>query len=108
MLIQEVTESLQVRVQALAPLADRLFDICRGIKWSLIEDQCLIIRLSEGCVETMNRTDMFSDKFQGAVIVVELRSYIATLRDKIMKDDAQKQFEMPFPPQSVRSYAKKG
>ena len=106
MLTQAITEGLHVRVQTLEPLAGKLFDICRGINWSFIKDQCLIIRVPEEQIETRQKADIISNDTVGAVIVMQLKPYIDSLRDRLMQDDHQRQCELSFPPQSVRSLSK--
>ncbi len=97
-IVKEIVENLQVRVQALQPVAEELFNICRGIHWPRLEQQYLIIRLAEQHIETCQGSAFFQDAATSALLVVALRPHIEELRFRLTESESQDQYEMPFPP----------
>ncbi len=97
-IIKEIVETLQVRVQALQPLANELFNICRGINWPRLEQQYLVICFSNGLIETRYVSEMLREKDNSAMIVISLRPHIEELRVRLTENDGQCQCEIPFPP----------
>lgn len=101
-IIKEIVESLQVRVQALQPLADELFKICRGINWPRLEQQYLVICFSNSMIETRYGSKMLQDKDNSAMIVISFRPHIDELRSRLTENDGQHQCEIPFPPVGLK------
>lgn len=101
-IVKEIVETLQVRVQALQPLANELFNICRGINWPRLEQQYLIIRFTDQSIEACQGSAMLKDAEAGAMVVVALRPHIEGLRSRLTESDGQYQYEMPFPPVGLK------
>ena len=100
--INEIVDTLQVRVQALAPLATNLFNICRGIHWPRLENQCLVIRFPETLIETCRRDNICSDEKTSAMVVVPLNQHISAIRDRLTGAENQPQCDLPFPPMAMQ------
>jgi hypothetical protein len=90
-IVKEIVETLQ-------PLANELFNICRGINWPRLERQYLIIRFADQSIEACQGSAMLQDAEAGAMVVVALRPHIEGLRGRLTESDGQYQYEMPFPP----------
>ena len=101
-IVKEIVETLQVRVQALQPLANELFNICRGINWPRLEKQYLLIRFTDQSIEACQGSTMLQDTEAGAMVVVALRPHIEGLRSRLTESDGQYQYEMPFPPVGLK------
>jgi hypothetical protein len=101
-IVNEIVETLQVRVQALQPLADELFNICRGINWPRLEEQYLVIRFTEQRIETCLGSARLQDKEAGALVVVALKPHIEELRNRLTENEGRRQCEIPFPPMGLK------
>ena len=96
-IVRDIVETLQVRVQAFQPLADELFNICRGINWPRLEQQCLLIRFVEPRVEVCPGSTIPAEALKGTMLVVALNPHIEALRARLTESE-NIQHEIPFPP----------
>jgi hypothetical protein len=101
-IIKEIVETLQVRVQTLQSLVGELFKICCGINWPRLEQQYLVIRLADQSIEACQGSAMLQDAEVGTMIVIALKPHIQGLRNRLMENDGQYQYEMPFPPVGLK------
>lgn len=100
-IVREIVETLQVRVQALQPLEDELFSICRGINWPRLEQQYLLIRFVEPSIEVCQGSAISPDALNGTMLVVALRPHIEALRARLTESE-NLQHEIPFPPMGLK------
>lgn len=101
-IVKEIVETLQLRVQTLQPMADELFKICCGINWLRLEKQHLVIRFAAQHVEACQGSAILQDSESDAIVVIALRPHIEVLRSRLMENDGQYQYEMPFPPVGLK------
>lgn len=101
-IIKEVVENLQVRVQALEPISEELFNICRGINWPRLEMQHLVIQFVEKKIETCDGPDICERAASGTILVIALKPHIEALRNRLTESESQDQYEMPFPPMALK------
>jgi hypothetical protein len=101
-IVNEIVETLHVRVQMLQPIADELFNICCGINWPRLEQRSLVIRLADHSIQACEDSAILNDAEAGVVVVVTLKPHIDNLRSRLTESDGQYQYEMPFPPVGLK------
>jgi len=96
-IIKEIVENLHIRIQALQPVSEELFNICRRTLWQRLERQYLVIQFSEKRIEICEGSAIKDLVMTGAILVFALKPYIEDLRNRLTEGDRQEQIEMSFP-----------
>lgn len=94
--IQSVADTLKMPIASLAPVADDLFDVCGSQPWILLERGSIALLIDDGRA-------IFLDGEQRApvstlVLLIELRSLVVSLRDRLLAAGSDPQHELAFPP----------
>jgi hypothetical protein len=100
--IKEIVECLQMRVQVLQPFAEELFNICRGINWPRLEQQSLTLRFSDTKIQACVLSEAFKNDSPCTMLVIDLYKHIQVLRARLTEGESNRQYEIPFPPVSVK------
>ena len=98
--IRSLAVDLAVRVGALTPIAESLFEICNASPWPVLERSKLIIDMGRAHLQLRPElAEVISDQ---PSIVVPLASAVALLREQLLAaNDIQEQTSLRFPPMPV-------
>lgn len=96
-LIRSLTVDLGIRIGALTPIGEPLFDLCNRSPWPILERGNLIVDLPGAQLEVSPElTEILSDR---PSIIIPLRSIMAGLREHLLAEgDGDEQTSLRFPP----------
>ena len=105
--IRSLVVDLKVRVGALGPIAQPLFELCNASPWPVLERTKLIIDLPEGRLQL--RPELAESLDDGPTITIPLGPVVAGLRKQLLAaNDVQEQGSLRFPPIPVGAAAAVG
>lgn len=91
-----------VRVGALGPVADRLFELCNQNGWTVMERAAVVIDLGTASAELSSEVNVH--RLQTPIHVVPCRRLIEELRLRLLNEQPQDvQQLLAFPPTAVSS-----
>ncbi|WP_156427615.1 hypothetical protein [Thiohalocapsa sp. ML1] len=99
-LIRSLTLDLGIRIGALTPIGEPLFELCNRATWPILERSKLIVDLPGARLElSPELTETLSDR---PSITIPLRSIMAELREQLLAEsDSREQTSLRFPPLPV-------
>jgi hypothetical protein len=93
---------LGIRVSALAPVANALFDVCNASPWAVLERGKLILDIPHGQLQF--QPELASTLGDGALVMVPLRLIVTQLRDQLLAvSELDVQQALRFPPTPLTS-----
>lgn len=95
--VRSLTIDLGIRISALSPVGDPLFELCNGATWPVLERSKLLIDLPGAQLElSSERAETMSDR---PFISIPLKSVLEGLRKHLLAaGDHHKQASLHFPP----------
>jgi hypothetical protein len=95
--IRSLTIDLSIRISALRPVGEPLFELCNSTAWPVLERSKLLIDLPGAQLElSSDLADTMSDR---PSISIPLRSVLEGLREHLLAEgDHHKQSSLRFPP----------
>lgn len=101
-IVRALTMDVGVRVGALTPIADHLFEVCNSSPWPALERASLAISAGSAHVELI--PELEQSPATDVRVVVPLRPIIAALRDQLVPGpDSSAQPTLRFPPHGLAS-----
>lgn len=98
---------LSVRVSALAPIAETLFELCNSSPWPVLERAKLSVNLLDAHVELL--AELGAASGEEPLVVIPLRPVIAKLREQLLAaSDISVQASLRFPPTPIAASASGG
>jgi hypothetical protein len=98
--IKALVDDGGLRISALSPLAEQLFEACNAASWVALERSVFRFELGVGRLTVASETHPPS--VSGTAIYVQLRPILADLRERLlMGQDAARQQSLRFPPAAV-------
>ena len=105
--IRSLAVDMAVRVGALAPIAEPLFELCNRSPWPVLERTKLIVDLPEGQLQL--RPELAETASDRPTITIPLRSVVSGLREQLLAaSDVEDQASLRFPPIPVSTAAAAG
>ena len=91
---------MAVRVGALAPIVESLFELCSVTPWPVLERSKLIVDLSEGQLRL--RPELTENTSDRPTITIPLQPIVVRLREQLLAaSDVENQASLRFPPTPV-------
>lgn len=88
---------LGIRVSALAPITNALFDVCNASPWAVLERGKLIFDIPHGQLQF--QPELANTPGEGALVIVPLRPIVTQLRDQLLAiNESDDQQTLRFPP----------
>lgn len=102
--IRALAIGMSVRVSALTPIADALFELCNASPWPVLERAKIVIHMIDARVQlSPELADTLSNQ---PVLIVPLRPIILQLRDQLLAAaDTHEQASLRFPPTPIGASA---
>jgi hypothetical protein len=102
--VRLLTVDIGIRVGALTPISESLFDLCNRSPWPVLERTKLVIDLHNATLQLCNEVaEAVSD---GPSIVIPLSPLVAELREQLLTvTSVEEQTSLRFPPVSVGGVA---
>lgn len=105
--IRALAVDMAIRVGALAPIAEPLFELCNLSPWPVLERTKLIVDLSEG--EIQLQSELTENNGDRPTITIPLRLIVSRLREQLLAaKDVEVQASFRFPPTPVGAAAAAG
>ena len=103
--VRALTVDLGIRVGALSPIAEMLFDICNTTSWLGLERGSLLLDLANA--RTILKPESEGVIANGPIMVLPLRTVVSRLRDLLLAEGnrSEAQEMLRFPPTPMRSRA---
>jgi hypothetical protein len=103
-LIRSLAVDMAVRVGALAPIAQPLFELCNLSPWPVLERSKLIVDLPEGQLQL--RPELAEVTSDRPTITIPLRPVVARLREQLLAaSSVEDQASLRFPPIPIGAVA---
>ena len=102
--IRSLAADLAVRVSALAPVSQSLFELCNLSPWPVLERARLVIDLPEAQLRLRpESTEIIGDR---PIITIPLRPIVALLREQLLAaSEVEDQISLRFPPVAISATA---
>lgn len=98
--IRSLAVDMAVRVSALAPVAEPLFELCNQSPWPLLERTKLIVDIPGAQLQL--RPELAETTSDRPTITIPLRSVVSGLREQLLAaNNAEDQATLRFPPMPV-------
>lgn len=103
--IRALAVDLSVRVGALAPMAETLFELCNRSPWHVLERTKVVLNLQGA--EVSLAEELAEAQSDQPLIIIPLRAIVAHLREQLLAaTDHVEQRSLLFPPIPITSAAK--
>ncbi len=101
-IVQRLSTDFGIRIGALAPIAESLFDFCNSTPWPTLERGKIMVDLKNAKIEF--RAELSDYLHDDIMIIVPLRPIVTKLREQLLTAaEADRQSSLPFPLVSVPS-----
>lgn len=98
--IRSLAVDMAVRIGALAPIAEPLFELCNLSPWPVLERTKLIVGLPEG--HLLLQPELAETTGDRPTITIPLRPVVSRLREQLLAaSDVEDQASLRFPPTPV-------
>jgi hypothetical protein len=105
--IRALAVDMAIRVGAVAPIAEPLFELCSLSSWPSLERAKLIVHLPEGQLQL--RPELAEITSDRPTITIPLRPLVARLREQLLAvSGVEDQESLRFPPTPVGAVAAAG